>query len=72
MNIFESLLLTLFGHESKPTKKMNGADYMQESSKKFADKNAECEFIINNETDPIKREKMKSRLALGITDFSDL
>lgn len=40
--------------------------------KKYADQRVVCETMIKNEKDPLKKAKMNSRLALGITDFSDL
>lgn len=40
--------------------------------KNFADRYVELSMIKDQETDPVKKEKMRSRLALGILDFSDL
>ena len=56
----------------KVQRPMNATQIQREHSKRFADKCVECEFMIENEKDPIKKEKMKMRLSLGITDFSDL
>lgn len=67
-----TLLLTLFGYGYKKPSKINNADYMIDSSKKFADRCAEAEIAIKNEKDPLKKRKMENRLAVGITDFSDL
>lgn len=50
----------------------NESEAMNKSLKTQMDNIAEAEFNIRNETDPLKRAKMESRLALGITDFSDL
>lgn len=38
----------------------------------FADKYAECQYRISRETDELKKSKMEARLALGVTDFSDI
>ena len=51
---------------------MNESEYRYEMEKQFADRYAEASIIARNEKDPIKREKMYMRLALLITDFSDL
>lgn len=56
----------------KVKRPMNETQIYREQSKRFADKYAECRIMINNEQDPIKRAKMNARLAVGITDFSDL
>lgn len=56
----------------KTQKPISEGDIFYDNNKKFADKYAEALIKIRNEKDLIKREKMNSRLALGITDFSDL
>lgn len=56
----------------KAQRPMNETQIYKEQAKIFADRYAECRIMINNEKDPIKREKMNARLAVGITDFSDL
>ena len=50
----------------------NDADKEERSKKEYADSYTEACYRIRNEKDPLKREKMENRLALGITDFSDL
>lgn len=55
----------------KSKKKISG-NLNYERRKSFADKYSEARYQIEKESDPLKREKMTSRLALGVTDFSDL
>lgn len=62
----------MFGWAIGLNKVTNEEDYRYEAKKNFADKYAEAKFMIANEKDPLKKEKMSVRLALGITDFSDL
>lgn len=54
------------------TKPASEASVFYESDKSFADKYAEALIKMRNEKDSVKRMKMNNRLALGITDFSDL
>lgn len=42
------------------------------SIKAFSDNYAICRDKINKEKNPLKKQKMETRLALGIVDFSDL
>ena len=65
-----SLLLETKGKTT--VKSQNEAAMLTENSKLFADKFAESLNRMRNETDPIKQSKMNMRLALGVTDFSDL
>ena len=57
------------GRNNKTT---NQLDYEYERKKNFADKYVEAEIAIANEKDPVKKRKMSMRLALNVTDFSDL
>lgn len=50
----------------------NDADIENRRLKNFADDYAESYQKMMKETDPLKKDKMANRLALGITDFSDL
>lgn len=70
-------LFALFGINpdidvEKLHKTPNEAELMTRSNKIKADNYAKARFKIQNETDPLKKEMMNSRLALGITDFSDI
>lgn len=56
----------------KEKRPMNETQIRKVQAKTFADRYAECSIMIDNEKDPIKRAKMNARLAVGITDFSDL
>ena len=51
---------------------LNESEYRYEMQKQFADRYAEATIIAQNEKDPVKQEKMYTRLAFLITDFSDL
>lgn len=51
---------------------MNQSQVIETSSTSFADKYAECQFMIDNEKDPIRKQKMINRLAFGNTNFDDL
>ena len=62
----------MFGFSIGLNKITNEADYEYQCKKNFADRYAEAKVAIDNEKDPVKRDKMSIRLALGVTDFSDL
>ena len=48
------------------------AAIIERSYKNAADNYTRAKQLIDEEEDPNKRQIMKTRLALGITDFSDL
>lgn len=54
------------------TRGLNSTMVENEILKNRANKYAKCQLLIKNEKDPLKKEMMESRLALGITDFKDL
>lgn len=56
----------------KPARPLNQAEVIAKSNEIIADKFAECKLRIENEKDPVKKQKMINRLALGNTDFSNL
>lgn len=68
-----NLITTLFDiNPDRLYQTPNSAQIEKEDLKIKADKIAECKFKIEREQDPLKKEKMISRLSYGITDFSDL
>lgn len=51
---------------------LNQSEINYNASKKYADNYSGAMEIANNEKDSSKRNKMISRIALGIFDFSDI
>ena len=66
------MLRSLMGWSTENGTRTNQLDYEYERKKKIADRYTEAKNAISNEKDPVKREKMSMRFALGVTDFSDL
>lgn len=50
----------------------NEVAIMERSNKNRAENYARAQQMINEEKDPVKRQIMRYRLAVGITNFSDL
>lgn len=62
----------MFGWSVGMNKTTNEKEYEYNAKKDYADRYAESLETMRNEKDPVKQQKMNMRLAMGITDFSDL
>lgn len=69
--MFFDLLDILLGTGQSNYEASEPANY-ERSNKIYADKMAEANFEMMKESDPLKKEKMLNRIALGVYDFSDL
>lgn len=56
----------------EPARPLNQDETYAKSYEILAEKTAQCKLKIENEEDPVKKQKMINRLALGNTDFSNL
>lgn len=66
------LLLSNYTRDIKKDHSINQSTMDNMANKQFADSYAEAYMKMQQESDPIKQAKMNARLALGVTDFSDL